>query len=156
MFACGTLKRLRINSQTTDRGESPVDAHSLGSVSFLSPSLCASFDNLLSLHFGMRLRGEMPLHWCTWAPLESALHDLSRSPLWKPFRGGARHPRAHSSMGACLAATLVARVMPSGGLILRASPGGACQGGEAVVDTVPPAAKMLDCLPLAPVWRSIW
>ena len=65
------------------------------------------------------------MHRCTDA-------QVHRSPLWKPLRGGARHPRAHSSMEACLAATLAARVMPSGGFILRASPGGACQGGEPV------------------------
>ena len=40
--------------------------------------------------------------------------------------------------------------------IVRASPGGACQGGEPVADTVPDGAKMVDCLPLVPEWKPIW
>ena len=68
-------------------------------------------------------------HWCTWAPLESALHDLSRSPLWKPVRGGARDPRAHSSMGDGLAAILAARVMPFGVAGLSWHPAGQSRRG---------------------------
>ena len=115
-------------------------------MAFLSPSLGAYFDTSLSFHFGMRLRGdalnaeglfsgapfvahEGNAHWCTWAPLESALHDLSRSPLWKPVRGGARDPRAHSSMGDGLAAILAARVMPSGITGLSWHPAGQSRWG---------------------------
>ena len=63
-------------------------------------------------------------HWCTWARLESALHDLSRHSC-----GGASDPRAHSSMGDGLAAILAARVMPSGITGLSWHPAGQSRRG---------------------------
>ena len=61
---------------------SPIDAHSLGSVAFPSPSLGAYFDNLLSLQFGMRLRGEaFSLAHPSWRI--RALLTGARGHLWK-------------------------------------------------------------------------
>ena len=69
-------------------------------------------------------------HWCTWAPLESALHDLSRHSCGNQSVVARVIPgRTLLWEMACLAAILAARVMPFGVAGLSWHPAGQSRRG---------------------------